>query len=528
MLHFGRYNYLKPCIFAAFVALSVAGCNESSTSSSVDYSADASASEKAFPKDLMVASPTQVKASTETTKELRYTKAVEVIEGVKKDSKKMVAGFHPENFFTNVVDAECFGPKVKYQEHPDGVTGNTGELPSGDVGVWLETMTSGEVCAAAEMNAQLQGASSRVMMSLVSFAGLVAVANANSISLPTAGYSITLTTQMNALGLPNSSFNAVTISQSATGLWQYSIDFDFTHSSVTKNIVLSMEHAPGTSTTKYQGVLNYQMNDFFDPSGNCPVSAGTGADITHNGSLHYIRDGDAIRLQHRYAMLCGHGKTAFSDTITNTAGLTKKALHPAPTDTTTQWKNNFSILTASFDKTNLSGQYAYTWQAGDGDSDARILFVGLNTNQTGEGYYGYGDKVQTTTAGEILGFYCNWAGPGSGHTRREYAQRQHMTFNATTSQYEPTNSGASDITYSPNNACTYSVASGPFRYDRDIDSLLTDETEATAFVYPLTSPSTTPAGFAEFDLMDKEQGGVTYSSIMDVIKARGFSAPTYP
>lgn len=68
------------------------------------------------------------------------------------------------------------------------------------------------------------------------------------------------------------------------------------------------------------------------------------------------------------------------------------------------------------------------------------------------------------------------------------------------------------------------MASGTFRYDRDNDNLLTDETEQTAFVYSTGAPT----GYLTLDLMDVDYGGTTYTNIMDVITARGYTLPTYP
>ncbi len=506
---------------------SVSDTSDSSTDdTSTTNDSDTSTDEvQLFPNKMMVSSPTQRTSSVSFSNGVAFDDAVTVIDESLSSTQNLSSHFDPTYFFTDVISAECFGPSVDYTDHSDGVVNNSGTLPSGDVGIWLETMPSGEVCAAAELNAQMKGTTNRVLMSLISFGGLIAVANANSISLPPVGTSILLTTEMNALGLTNTTFNLVSLSQSLSNVWTYTIDFNFIHNSVSKNIVLSMEHDPGSDLAHYEGVIQYQMDDFYDPSGNCSVTSGTGSDITHNGSVHYKRDNDNITFQHRYGMLCNHGQTAFSSTLPSSSTfLTKTVLNP--NDSSNQWKNNFSIVTANFDKTHLGGEYAYIWQAGDLDAASRTLLVGLNSNQTGEAYYGYGNRVQTSTVGSITGFYCNWAGPGSGHTVHQYAQRQHMTFNSSSQVFEPSNVAASDITYAPNDSCTYTGSGlNAFRYDRDIDRDLTDETDATAQVYP---SGTAPSGSLEFDLMDVDYAGTVYATVMDVILARGYTAPTYP
>ncbi|TPE47092.1 hypothetical protein FJM67_15220 [Maribrevibacterium harenarium] len=507
----------RSLIAASVIASILMGCNDAETAkSAVDTTVELSGM---FPTDMMVASPMQ-KQSASMSDGASYSEAVAAIEDAGESLSSFGNRFDPAYFFGDVVDATCFGPPVKYENHPDSVGGTQdGELPSGDVGIW--TATNGETeeaCAAAELNSQMKGAASRVFMSLVSFAGMVGVAVADS-SLPTRGNSTDLVDELNAR-ISTVNFTTATLSRSSAGTWSYDIVFEYTNSNAHTNattpqtIALKMEHHPGSTSSNYEGVIQYRMDDYFDPSGNCPADSGeTGADITHNGSLHYHRNGDKVTLQHRFAGLCGHDQSAFT---TDIADMDLNHLDA----TSTKWKNNFTIFTAEFDKDDTAGSYAYTWQAGDGDAASRILFVGLNSNgNNGEAYYGYGNKVQTSTSGDITGFYCNWAGPGNNHTLHNYAQRQFLTYDSTDKRYELSSSASSNITYAPVDSCSYTAGSG-FKYDTDIDvtngqpnsDALDDETDSTVNV----------------DLMDLVSGGTTYTDIMSVIKGRGFDKPSYP
>ena len=180
------------------------------------------------------------------------------------------------------------------------------------------------------------------------------------------------------------------------------------------------------------------------------------------------------------------------------------------------WGNNFAVFTAEYDPTSLQGLYNYVWQAGEGDSHARIFNFGLETASSGESYFGYGDTVDQTD-GSILGFICNWAGPGNDHTLQDYAQRQHFTYNETSGLFEPTNEAASDIIYAPTNSCTYD-GSGTFVYDSNIDGDLADETSDTVNV-----------GAGEVLELDLMEPALPAANIWEhITDNRGFNLPLYP
>ena len=187
-------------------------------------------------------------------------------------------------------------------------------------------------------------------------------------------------------------------------------------------------------------------------------------DVTDNGSLHYVRSSATeLSFQNRFGQFCGAGASGLTEPLPSTAGISGNVVSPG-TRLVMTWGNNFSVFTADFDPTTLAGEYSYSWQAGYGDSDSRILNLNL-TASTGTAYFGYGPEFTTSTSGVIDGFYCNWAGPG-GHSKAQYAQKQTMTLAA--GLWGP---DVSTITYAPTNSCIYD-GSGSFTYDRDLSGVI--------------------------------------------------------
>jgi hypothetical protein len=96
------------------------------------------------------------------------------------------------------------------------------------------------------------------------------------------------------------------------------------------------------------------------------------------------------------------------------------------------WANNFSIFRADFNPVNNAGTYAYSWQAGAGDSHSRVLNVGIAGPDAlqGDAWFGFGQSLLSGAelAGTINGFICNWAGPGADHSLIERARSDNRPF----------------------------------------------------------------------------------------------------
>lgn len=525
---------MQPVIIRSVIVSSllfVAGC---SSSTSTNTGNGTTLKNYSFPQGLAVVSPfnktsftsavlneglEKMNTSTSTRTVASYEDTIEQINTVLDGTGSPQDLFDAEQLRTQAVDAGCFGPELSYQNHPDGVDLSPPPgalypiLPTGDLGLWTETdLVSGEACAAAQLNARMQDVEARSTAALLGLASLLQVASDASISEPTAGNSIDLSSEMNLLAIANTTFSTATLALDASGaIWSYQLTFDYAANGSSNTMSISLQHAAGSTDDDYKGLLSYQVEDNFQ-GGNCPSQ-----DVTFIGSLLYEKtSATALSLQQRNGTFCGHSLINGFDAN----GLAD------PTDTYDNatningWGNNFSIFTANFNPQDQAGEYSYAWQAGPMDSHSRLFNIAVNSTspQTAEAYYGYGANVGNTD-GTINGFICNWAGPGNDHTLQNYAQRQFISFDETNNLFS-VSMGSSDITYAPTVACTYdSDNGGSFLYDRDLDNDLSDETSATVDVGTGET--------LELDLFPNA-GVYVGMSVVDAIADRGYNNPTPP
>jgi len=433
-------------------------------------------------------------------------------------------GFNADKFLKTPVNAGCYGPSVLYQGHPDWVAGTPaadGTLPSGDVGIWSTVDTATDwACAAAQLDARMDGVALRSNTSLMTLASLINVANTAGKSLPAVGATVDLKAEMNVAFSPDVNFSKAEISQVVAGSYSYSVAFSFTHSSGTRNAEIRLSHAPGAGKNEYSGLLTYAVTRGGSDLRNCSGKALGTVDV---GTLKYTRSSrTAMTLVQREGNYCGVG-TATPLATSYASFSSDGQLDPAGKWSGTKgWANNFNRFGAVYDPTTLKGNYTFGWQAGDLDSNSRVFNIGLNFNATteardGEAYFGYGDDI-ASSAGTIKGFICNWAGPSNNHTLKDYFQRQNISFNDSTGKWRPTGEAASssNITYAPTNACT--SAGGTFYYDKNAGSVtppsLADE---------LAAPNPAVA----VDLADRVFGATTYATIPLAIAGRGVVVPGY-
>lgn len=448
----------------------------------------------------------------------RYTWATLKIDALLNGTTPASTTFTPDLFLATDTNAGCFGPTLDYTDHPDAATPNSGQLPSGDLGIWTETdATTGHACAAAELNSRMRGIGWRSNMALMGLASMIEQLTSSSTALPTAGNTVDATTLMNGLGVSSVTFTNASLSLDATGsIWTYVMDFTYVDgSSVSHDISIKLVHTPGASSAAYSGLLTYAVGDLFT-GGNCP---GTGSkNVTHIGTLKYTRASlSDMVLIHRSGQYCGHG-----DYTTLASFQSDGQLDPAGKwDGSTGWADNFSRFGADYDPTSLQGYYLYGWQAGYGDSNTRLFSVGLNAPpsagqmaQDGEAYFGYGDEISVSN-GDTNGMYCSWAAPGSTHTLQSYAQRQFISYDAASYLWtQPT--GGSDILYAPTNDCTYD-GSGTFWYDRNLNTAIDEG--STDLIVGAVGSALTP----ELDLMQKG----TSADIPTKIASRGYVKPSF-
>ncbi|MBU0655957.1 MAG: hypothetical protein KJ914_12630 [Gammaproteobacteria bacterium] len=508
-------------------SIMLASCGGGGSATSSDTT---SRDTSAFPVSLMVAAPTDVEtvgsrladgaAARSSAARITYASALQRIDALLDGTTPLRNIFTPELFYRLASNAGCYGPELKYQNNPDGATPNNGTLPTGDLGIWQETdPTTGHACVAAQLNSRMKGMRDRSMAGLMVLASMIDRVYAVGGTLPASGSSTNLTAAMTALGIPDVTFNSMILGKDSGGKWNYTVDFTYTRSGTPYSVKMQVTHNPNTSTS-YNGVIQYQVQDTFT-GGNCPSSA-----ATRQGSVVYERvSADEMKVEAREADFCSHG--AMSGSYLADGRLDPADKYNAGTNPD-GWGNNFNQLGAEYKLSNLSGKYAYSWQAGPGDSHSRVFNMGVNDLDPldGEAWFGFGVPVDTPsgigTVGQIKGMICNWAGPGGSHAEQEYAQRQFFRYNSTSGKVEVA-TGGSDITYAPTNACTYD-GSGTFQYDRDLSGTLDASTVDVATV----KTGASGASELEFDLFPAAGTPYSVMTIEDAVATRGYTQPDTP
>lgn len=464
-----------------------------------------------FPSGLAVASPTDYEEASASSLSAtvkaqstgyvpRYTGATAAIDRILNGNDPDLCVFDPDLFLSRGDNAECYGPIVEYENHPDASGGepNDGNLPPGDLGLWSETDEETEhACAAAELNARMEGARDKTRASLSGLATMICTINSNSLSLPS-NSELDITAEMNDLGISGVTFNEATLAHSdASGSdqWTYHLDLNYTTGGNTYDIIVDMDHVPGATVGVYQGRMSYLVNDSF-AAGNCPSD-----DKTINGSILYNRaSDDEMAVEMREGIFCQHDSDGRTDGVVDASQTYDAGMNPDG------WSDGFSILTASYDPSTLEGDYAFSWQAGSGDSNSRVFNVHVADDESATAFYGYGDPVDDSDFdNNIDGFICNWAGPGGDHDVTTNVQYQTMSFNSTTGKVE---AGTSNIGYAPVAACSYD-GTGSFTYDSDLDGAV----------------DTDPAAVVDNDLLGVTDADV--DGIFDEIEA-AFTTPTAP
>ncbi|MBI4237375.1 MAG: hypothetical protein HY696_03005 [Deltaproteobacteria bacterium] len=420
-----------------------------------------------FPSSLAVASPLSVSssASASVSKSIgtgissEYAAITAEIEAILSGTTPASCSFDPAPFLVKESNADCYGPTVDYVDHPD--TGGTedGELPVGDVGIWASLdPDTGHACASAQLDARIEGMQSKSLASLESMASLICVAAVNGIA-PPSNSTVDLLAEMNALGIADTTFYIAEVSHSdASGSDQYSyvVDLIYAPGGTSHPIVVRMTHVPTSDPEIFQGRISYLVNDS-SVAGNCSSS-----DITHNGSLLYnAAAADDMDLEMRTAEFCGSAVDGTVDGLVN----------PADKVSSTNldgWGNSFNVFTANFDPTTLTGDYAFSWQAGPQDNFTRVFNIhadGASSSiPSGSAFFGYGADVDGTD-GSINGFICNWAGPGSSHTLQDLAQLQTIEWDSASNLFVVTDE---QIGYALTNSCEYD-GTGTFEVDSDMD-----------------------------------------------------------
>lgn len=449
--------------------------------------------------------------------DLAYGAATDRIDAILNGTTIADCAFLIDPILTQNDDASCYGPTVAFENHPEYAPPETppqnmedGELPPGDVGLWTETENgTTQACAAAELNQRMQGLQFKSQVALEALASLICVANVNGIELPESGSGSSLLSEMNSMA----SANALEVTFSGADLsvgtedesTSYAYDLAFTYTDSEGNahdVTIQMTHVPlDDENATYKGRFSYTLDtEGFEGDNNCAA-----AQMTEAGSVLYaLSETTALNFQALHAAYCGEDADPIqSDGLIHADDKFDSASNPDG------WTHDFTSTTADFDPTTGAGNYAFAWQAGAYDGKARVFNLTLENDSglTGTAFFGFGDDIASFD-GNIAGFICNWAGPGSSRTLLDYAQRQGITQIGSTDTFLSV-SDELNIGYAPTNSCSYD-GTGTFTYDSDADGAVdTDPTQPVANeLLPLTD--------ADGDL------------VFDEIEATGFVTPEAP
>ena len=426
---------------------------------------------------------------TESQYDGMVTQLNEILEGTSDEG----CLFDPELFYPNVSNAACYGPTVAYENHPDAGPGDPteGNLPSGDVGIWMEMDPYAEdACAAAQLNARMQGLQERSMGALSGLAAMICTINSSDgeLSLPDADNTMVNLTEV-MLEPEGVTINTAVLAYGTTTdgeeKYAYTLDFDYNGD----HIIVGLVHVlDATSTDVYRGRLFFKISTTVSDGGtNCPMIDGV-ALVTRNGSLIYNRTSETeMKVEMREAQFCGEDTHGLDED--DLVDPTNKCDETDPT--TTGWGDDFNLFRAEFDPTTQLGDYAYAWQAGYRDGNTRVFNIAVTDDRDSTtddleavAFFGYGDDIENLDP-SITGFIFNWAGPGSedhATALKEYAQKQEVSYNATTGHFDSDNAS---ITYAPTNSGTYD-GSGSFTYDSTGDGSA-DTDDATAIAIDLAA-----------------------------------------
>jgi hypothetical protein len=344
-------------------------------------------------------------------------------------------------------NVSCYGPQLDYQDHPDAVGGPAnGQLPGGDLGLWKETEPDGQACAAAKFNALLDKVSKRVDFGLYLAASALCAARVEGRLGANDAFDGTLdlatplgeALRENAnLTLKRASLARVDAASARRGT-HYQLELSFDGPLARKVNVEILHEADVSSAATYGGRLWGTVSE---------------AGRTEAFSVGYDRD--ELRGTLRYQAVSAAFAAAPVDAFDARGRF----------QVDSNWSGDIAQGLFELDLATLStGNASYAWQAGSGDSHARVFNV--SAQRAGGvlsscGFFGYGPKFDRTASAlpdnGIDTFICNWAGPMNNHSgRTDHAQKQCMSPDER-GVFIPT---SSLISYSPVNACSSAAGFG--------------------------------------------------------------------
>ncbi|PLX66653.1 MAG: hypothetical protein C0602_11320 [Denitrovibrio sp.] len=468
------------------IGLLTFGCGGGSSSSNVvsdntvdtpetDDTAETVDTSVYYPENLTVSSPLKAQSAPVAERAIpltSFSSQLSTIISMLSGSTIASCAFDPELFLQEPGRAPCYGPAMLYQNHPDG-SGGDGELPGGDLGIWLETNAgSSEACSASQMNSRMEGIGNKSYAAFTALASMICVNLVNGHGIPseTTNDIVTDMNDMAAAASLDATFTTATITHqtvSSQNEFTYTLDYSYTAADATVYPMYMKVTHRSDSGGDYTGKFQYSF-DMDTDAGNCPVVSGV-IPQTVAGSVLYARTGTDFAIDARYANFCGNGATGFVSGLVDPSDKYNASTNPDG------WGDNFNRFVAGFEESTFLGDYTYSWQAGLGDNNTRVLNIAVTQDSggtyAGESWFGYGADAASSD-NSIGGFICNWAGPGNSHAYADKVQYQSLLQDAATLIFEPV---TNNLLYAPAVSCN---DEGSFVYDSDADSDLADENAA--------------------------------------------------
>lgn len=484
-------------IFLAVLSLaSYVSCNKSSSDGGGTPTVS-SLFKAAFPEEAAVSSPTaQKSASVSMVSEIlpgdiqAYGDATDTADKKKEALTTILDATSAEQCSVNINlygsgNANCYGPNLDYQNHPEGGGGN-GQLPGGDLGLWDASETSGEACAAAELNSRMKGIASQVDTAFFSVASMMCAAKNASLNAPeNAGESLDVTSAIAGkvkINNQTATVSSATLAREADSNGKPVYVSTIVASFGTKSVSIRLKHIPAGKLDEatFNGKLSIKLSDSVRESGfdgNCSGSSSGQVDAV---SIIYEKNASGnMKYALASANFCGSAADPYKSATNYSVDLSKTY-----NSNNGGWGNNGNVFLADFNPNTGIGTYQYAWQAGRNDSNTRVMNMNISTTSTAVAYFGFGPAITSASGvGTIDRMICNWAGPGSNHTGVSKVQKQVMTRSSTMFT-----ASSSAITYDPVTSCD--SASGSFTFKKASDSTYTSASSTTANLVNLSEVST--------------------------------------
>ena len=333
----------------------------------------------------------------------------------------------------------CYGPALDYTNHPSD--NSSGQLPTGDLGLWVENEPgTNQACAAAKLNELVAKAAYNVDLAIGSMTMMVCTAALLGKELPADSSTILdLSVQLGSLPGTTIQVDKATIKKASLISGDgYQTNLEATINN--KPIILSVIH----DATNNKGLMQIETTE---------SSHNGGADARGTSVVYELSDTSI-----KYKMISSRAQPIGNST--------PEVSYATDGQVTLQSGEDTHVMQAQINTADGYGSLAYAWKAGGGDDHYRALNVVTESanNGSGRAYYGYvpspassSEVINLDLANANAGMICNWAGPGNSHTVADKVQYQGLSLSN-----GDWIASSSNITYVPTTSCDMAINTGTF------------------------------------------------------------------